>query len=238
MEAGLRRPLLPPRKAQPEGAVQGERRAARCMQGRGSAPWKRACGGRSCFPARHSPKGQCGHGRGSAEKRKRDCGGRSCFPARRSPKGTQGERRAAGMHGRKGAPWKRDRGRPHLPPCKAQPEGDAGGEVRGAGMQGRGSAPWKRACGRPLLPPRKAQSEGGRREERVRGTACMGGRRAMEAGLRRPLLLPRRHSPKGQCMGERVRGAGMQGRGSAEKRTRAILSGVWYHFIEKVLDLM
>ena len=68
----------------------------------------------------------------------------------------------------------------------------------------------------------------------------------METGLRRPLLPPCKAQPEGDagerargaaCMGE-VRGAGMHGEGGAEKRTRGILSGVWYHFIEKVLDLM
>ena len=72
MEAGLREVLLPPRKTQPEGAVQGGAGARHGVHGRGSAPWKRACGGRSCRPARHSPKGQCR--KPQAAKRRLPCG--------------------------------------------------------------------------------------------------------------------------------------------------------------------
>ena len=77
------RPLLPPRKAQPEGDA-GERARSAGMHGEGGAEKRtRACGGRICRFARHSPKGQCrGEGRRGADVRgsggtpwKRACGG-------------------------------------------------------------------------------------------------------------------------------------------------------------------
>ena len=84
MEAGLREAAL----AAPQGTARRGRRG------------ERVCGGRSCRPARHSPKGQCrgrgarrGHAwRGSAPW-KRACGRCFCRPARHSPKGQcRGER--------------------------------------------------------------------------------------------------------------------------------------------------
>ena len=60
---------------------------------------------------------------------------------------------------------------------------------------------------------------------------------AMEAGLREAApAAPQGTARRGRRRAEARRG--MHGEGGAEKRTRAILSGVWYHFIEKVLDLM
>ena len=180
---------MPPRKTQPEGAVQGERCAARTCKGEGGAarcmlekgaPWKRACGRPLLPPRRHSPKGQCRgrgarrgmQGRGSAPW-KRACGGRSCFPARHSPKGTQG-RAGAARHAREG---KRAMEAGLREAAPASPQGTVRRgrreeRVRGAGMHGE-----EARHGSGLAEAAPAASQGtarrGRMGERVRGASCM-----------------------------------------------------------------
>ena len=146
MEAGLRRPLLPPCKAQSKGT-----------QGRAEARRRNGiAGGRSCRPVRHSPKGT--QGRAGARR------------------GMHGEEAGRG-HGRKGAPpWKRDRGRPLLPPRKAQPRGTVQGRGARRGIHGRKGAPWKRACGGRSCFPARHSPKGTQGERR----AARRGRRVWE----------------------------------------------------------
>ena len=132
MEAGLRRPLLPPRKAQPEGAVQGggearrgrareRRRAMEAGLRRPLLPPRKAQSegdaGESGCAARACKGGEARHGSGLA-------GGRSCRPAGTARRGRRGERVRRGMQGR-GRRGKTDAGlrRPLLLPRKAQSEG-------------------------------------------------------------------------------------------------------------------
>ncbi len=141
-------------QAQPEGDA-GESGCGAACKGEGGAPWKRDRGGRSCRPARHSPKGQC-RGRGARrgrrvwEKRRAMEAGlrrRSCRFARHSPKGTQ-ESGCAARHAREGK------------------------RVMEAGLR-------EAALAAPQGTARR-----GRRGERVRRGVQGRGRRAMEAGLR------------------------------------------------------
>ena len=72
MEAGLREAALAAPQAQPEGDAGGSGCGAACKGEGGAEKRTRACEGRSCFPARHSPKGQCG--KPQAAKRRLPCG--------------------------------------------------------------------------------------------------------------------------------------------------------------------
>ena len=92
-EAGLRRPHLPPRKAQSEGDAGERARGAACMGGEA----RHGSGLAEAAPA--SPQGAV----------RRDSAG--------------GEVRGAGVQGSGGMPWKRACGRPLLLPRKAQSEG-------------------------------------------------------------------------------------------------------------------
>ena len=216
--------------AAPQGTARRGRRRADARRGmhgeeagrghgRKGASWKRDCGGRSCRPARHSPKGTQGGGAGGSAPWKRACGGRSCRTARHSPKGDAGGRR-----GRKRA-MEAGLRRPLLLPRKAQSEGGRRGErVRGA-LHVRERRAMEAGLREAAFAAPQAQPEGDAGENgcAVR-QACMGGKARRRNGIAGGRSCrPARHSPKGQCRGRGARRGraregkrGKNGRGLAE----------------------
>ena len=154
---------------------------------RGSAG-KNGCAARTC------KGGEARHGSGLA-------GGRSCFPARHSPKGTHGRTGARrGMQGR-GSAEKRTRacGRPLLPLRKAQPEGDAGGRGGAARACKGGKARHGSGLAEAALAASQAQSEGDAWENGCAARHAREGKRAVGTGSRRPLLPPCKAQSEGDA---------------------------------------
>ena len=106
MEAGSRRPLLPPRKAQPRGDA-GESGGAAYM-GEKARHGSGIAGGRICRPVRHSPKGTQESGRAArraweGRRAAMEAGSRRPLlpPRKAQPRGDAGESGGAAYMGEK-----------------------------------------------------------------------------------------------------------------------------------------